>query len=105
MRNACDSSFNAVTAMLKAGLPVKIIDCFRSLFEKHAFSSSTNLRQIIPLVHKIEMDKIKKVIDKKHVSIIFDGTKNVCEAMVIVVRYITDDWVKQQCVCRFQSFG
>ena len=80
--------------MLKAGLPVKKIDCFRSLFEEHTFSltSSTNLRQIIPLVHKIEMDKIKKAIDKKHISIIFDGTTNVCEAMVIVVRYITDDY-------------
>ena len=46
------------------------------------------------------MDKIKKAIDKKHISIIFHGTTNVCEAMVIVVRYITDDWVIQQCACR-----
>ena len=93
---------NVITAMIKAGLPVKKIDCFRSLFEEHTFSltSSTNLCQIIPLVHKIEMDKIKKAMDKKRISIIFDGTMNVCNAMVIVVRYITDDWVIQECVCR-----
>ena len=42
---------NVVTAMLKAGLPIHKIDCFRSLLEEHAYSltSSSNLRQIIPL--------------------------------------------------------
>ena len=65
-----------------------------------SLTNSTNLRQLIPLIHKIEMDKVKKAIDKRHVSIIFDGTTNVCEAMVIVLRYVTDDWVVKQCVCR-----
>ena len=93
---------NVVTAMLKSGLPIHKIDCFRSLLEEHAFSltSSSNLRQIIPFIHKNEMEKIKEAVDKKHVSIIFDGTTHVCEAMVIVVRYVTDDWLINQRVCR-----
>ena len=80
-----------VLATLKAGLPVKNIDGFQSLLEEHTFSltSSTNPCQIIPLIHKIEMDKIKKAIYKKHVSIIFDGTTNVCKAIVIAVGYMT----------------
>ena len=48
------------------------------------------------------MDKIK---NKKHVSIIFDGTTSVYEAMLIVVHYITDDWVIQQLIINtFLSF-
>ena len=71
------------------------IDCFRSLLEEYAFSptSSSNLRQMIPFIHNNEMKKIKEAIEKKHVSIIFDGTTHVCEVMVIVVRYVTDDWL------------
>ena len=61
---------NVVTAMLKAGLPIHKIDCFRSLLEEHAYSltSSSNLRQIIPFIHYNEMEKIKKAVDKKPVD-------------------------------------
>ena len=93
---------NVVTAVLKAGLLIHKIDCFRSLLEEHAYSltSSSILRQIIPFIHNNEMEKIKKAVDKKPVSIIFDGTTHVCEAMAIVLRFITDNWLIKQSVCR-----
>ena len=36
----------------------------------------------------------------RNVCIIFDRTINVCEAMVIGLRYIIEDWVIQRCICR-----
>ena len=90
-----------VTAMLKAGVPLFKIDSFRDLLEEHALSlsSSTNLRQLLPFILHEETNRLRKEIAGKHVSIIFDGTTHVCEAMVIVLRYV-DDWVINQSVCR-----
>ena len=33
-------------------------------------------------------------------AVIFDGTTHVCEAMVVVLRYVDDDWKIKQLVCR-----
>ena len=35
-------------------------------------------------------------------SIIFDGTTHVCEAFVVVLRYLTDEWELKQCVGRLK---
>ena len=88
--------------MLKAGVPLNKIDSFRDLLEEHAFAltNSTKLRQLLPFILHEEISRLRKEITDRYVSIIFDGTTHVCEAMVIVLRYITDDWIIKQCVCR-----
>jgi len=90
-----------VRTMLRAGVLLSKVDQFRDL-EEHAFAltSATNLRQLLPFLHREELNVLKREIANKSLSIIFDGTTHVCEAMVIVVRYITDDWVIKRCVCR-----
>ena len=45
------------------------------------------------------MTKVKNDINGKCVSVIFDGTTHVCEAMVII-RFIDDEWCIQQRVAR-----
>ena len=82
-----------VSTMLKVGVPLEKIDLFRSLLEEHAYSltSSTHLRQLIPFIIQEELSKIKKEILRRPLSIFFDGTTHVCEAFVIVLRYLTDD--------------
>ena len=88
--------------MLRAGVPLSKVDQFRDLLEEHAFAltSATNLRQLLPFLHREELNVLKREIANKSLSIIFDGTTHVCEAMVIIVWYITDDWVIKLCVCR-----
>ena len=90
-----------VTAMLKAGVPLNKIDL---IFEEHgyALTSSTHFRQLIPFIHQEELSRIKREIRQWPLSIIFDGTTNVCEAFVIVLRYLTDDWELKQCVGRLK---
>ena len=89
-----------VTTMLKAGVPLNKIDLFRDLLEEHgyALTTSTHLRQLIPFIHQEELSRIKREIRQRPLSIIFDGTTHVCEAFVIVLCYLTDDWLLKQCV-------
>ena len=89
-----------MTAMLKAGVPLSKVDLFRDLLEEHGYAlmSSTNLRQLIPFIHQEELSRIKQDILNQPLSIIFDGTTHVCEAFVVVLRYLTDDL--KQCVGR-----
>ena len=91
-----------VRTMLRAGIPLSKIDQFRDLLEEHAFAltSDTTLRQLLSFLHCEELNDLKRKIADKSLSIISDGTTHVCEAMVIVARYITDDWEIIQRVCR-----
>ena len=87
-----------VTALLKAGVPLSKVDSFRDLFEEtgYALCDSSHLRRLIPFILQDEISKLKQAIDGRHVAIIFDGTTHVCEAFVIVLRYVDGDWAIQQ---------
>ena len=87
-----------MTAILKAGVPLSQVDLFRDLLKEHgnALTSSINLRQLIPFIHQEELSRIKQEILNQPLSIIFDGTTHVCEAFVVVLRYLTDDWELKQ---------
>ena len=93
-----------MTAMLKAGVPHSKVNLFQGLLEEHgyALTSSTNLSQLIPLIHQEELSRIKQEILNQSLSIIFDGTTHVSEAFVVVLRYLTDDWELKQCVGRLK---
>ena len=47
-----------------------------------------------------ELIDLRQSIEGKPVAVIFDGTTHVCEALVIVLRYIDDRWNIKQQVCR-----
>ena len=89
-----------MTAMLKAGVPLSMVDLFRDLLEEHGYAlmSSTNLRQPIPFIQQEELSRIKQEILYQPLSITFDGTTHVCEVFVVVLCYLTDDWELKQCV-------
>ena len=93
---------NVVTVLLKAGIPLSKLDILRDVLEENAYSlsDSSHLRRLIPFILQNEVKKIKGEIAGKKVAIIFDGTTHVCEAFVIVLRYIDRHWVIQQRVCR-----
>lgn len=93
-----------VSTMLKAGVPLSKADAFRELLEEDAYAltSAANLRQLLPFIHNQEIKMLKEEIASKPLSIIFDGTTHVCEAMVLVVRFISGEWELQQRVCRLQ---
>ena len=80
-----------MTAMLRAGIPLQKADALREVFEEnengYSLTDSSHLRELIPFLLEQETAQLKKEINGKHLSIIFDGTTHVCEALVIIVRY------------------
>ena len=80
--------------MLKAGVPLNKLDKFRDLLEENALSltTSSSLRQLLPLILQSETQKLKQEIEGKHVSVLFDGTTHICEALVVVLRFVDSDW-------------
>ena len=51
---------------------------------------------MIDVINKEEKDKVKKEIAGRNVSIIFDGTTHVAEALNIILRFVSDDWKIEQ---------
>ena len=56
----------------------------------------------MPFIQEKELTKLRKEIAGKELSVIFDGTTYLGEALAIVIRYVTDDWSIQQKLVRLQ---
>jgi hypothetical protein len=91
-----------VTTFLKAGVPLGKVDKFRGLLEEHAYSLSDRrgMSDLIPFIQSEEQQQIKAELQGKNVSVIFDGTTRLGEALVIVLRFV-DDFVIKQHLVRF----
>lgn len=85
---------------MKAEVPLNKIDCFRELLEEEAFSltSSRNLSDLIDVIAKDEMKKVKEEIKRRDVSITFDGTTHVAKALNIILQFVTEWKVEQRLV-------
>ena len=91
-----------VRAFLRAGVPLQKIDSFRELLEESAFSlsSSQHMRDLIPFIRSEEQRQTMEELRGRDVSVIFDGTTHVAEAMAIVVRCVNSDWTITQRLVR-----
>ena len=55
---------------------------------------------ICPFIQKCEADAISEEIKEKNVSVCFDDTTHLGEALAIVLCFIDDGWnIKQRLVC------
>ena len=88
---------------LKAGIPLYKMDDFRELLEEgcYCLTSAPNMQQLIPFIRK-EEEMIKREISGNNVSMIFDGTARLGEALAIVLRFVTADWEIKQRLVRLQ---
>ena len=89
---------------LKAGVPLQKLDDFRELLEEGGYrlTSVPNMRQLIPFVRKEEEEIIKGELAGHNISVIFDGTTRLGEALAIVIRFVTADWEVKQRLVRLQ---
>ena len=58
------------------------------------------MQQLILFILERELIDLRQSFEGKPVSVIFDGTTHVCEALVIVLRYVDDGWNIKQQVCQ-----
>ena len=61
---------------------------FREIFEESAYclTDRRHVFDLVPFIQKQELAKLRKEIDGKEVSVIFDGTTYLVEALAIVIR-------------------
>ena len=83
------------------------IDCFKDILEHNAYrlTDKRNLFDLVPFIQQQEQTVLQQKIKGKNVSVIFDGTSRLREALAIVIRYITDDWKIQQNLIRLQMLA
>ena len=83
-----------VKDFLKAGVPLYKIDKLRNLLERggNRLTDSSHLRQHIPLILKQETERLKEEIATRDLGLIFDGSTRLGEAIVIIVRFVSDNW-------------
>lgn len=83
-----------VTTFLRAGVPLSKIDCFRDILEEHAYrlTDRWHMLDLVPFILKDEQEKLKDEISGRELSVIFDGTTRLGEAMAVLVRFVSDDW-------------
>ncbi|CAB3995445.1 RNA-directed DNA polymerase from transposon BS [Paramuricea clavata] len=72
-----------VTAFMKAGIAINKINCFRSILEERRKKNTL------------------EELTGREISIVFDGTTRLGEALVIIVRFLDSEWKIQQRLLRF----
>uniref|UniRef100_A0A1X7U381 DUF4371 domain-containing protein n=1 Tax=Amphimedon queenslandica TaxID=400682 RepID=A0A1X7U381_AMPQE len=85
---------------LRAGVPFEKVFYFRELLEESAYRlvDKRHLLDIIPFILKEEKAQIKKEIEDKFVSVIFDGTSRLGEVLVVLLRYVHQMKIEQRLV-------
>ena len=93
-----------VSAFLRAGIPLNKVEVFRELLEETGYrlTDRRNMHDLIPFIHKQEFERIQGEISGKDVSVVFDGTTRLGEALAIVVRYVDTEWQITQRLVRLQ---
>ena len=93
-----------VRVFLRTATPLNKLSYFRCLLEENALrlADRRQMADLTPFVLSQEQESIKKEISNKYLSVIFDGTTRLGEAMGIVVRYIDDEWSIQQRLIRLK---
>ena len=87
-----------VEEFLKAGIPIRKMDKLRTLLERQGYrlSHSSNMMDYVTIIYKQEIERIKAEIRQgvstRDVSVIYDGSTRQGEAIVILVRFVDDDW-------------
>ena len=91
-----------MSTFLKAGVPINKIPVFREILDENALrlAGRKPMSDLIPFVLQEEKQQIRSEINNKPISVIFDGTTRLGEALAVIVRYVepTDFCIQQRLV-------
>ena len=93
-----------LSTFLRAGVPLNKLELFRGLFEENGYrlTDRCNMYDLIPFIQKYESNIISEEIKGKDLSVMFDGTTRLGEALAIVIRFVDDGWKINQRLIRLQ---
>ena len=91
--------------MMYAGVPMAKIDMLRKLLERegHSLTDSSHMRWYIPQIEDREIKQVVKELFEQDFAVIFDGTTRLGEAINIVTRSITEDFVIRMRLVAFKT--
>ena len=98
--------WRVMETMLYAGVPAAKMDMLRKLLERegHNLTDPSHMKSMfIPQIEDREIKLIVKELLEQHFSVIFDGTTRLGEAINIVTRSITDDFVIRMRLVAFKT--
>ena len=89
---------------LQAAVPLAKLDTFREILKENAYrlSDRRHMSDLVPFILSQERADVKREVSGRPLSVIFDGTTRLGEALVIVVRFVDDEFVIQQRLVRLQ---
>ena len=89
---------------LKAGLPLSKVDDLRPVLEqKFRPTSQTRLRKLIPTILEQGQQRLASEIKGHAISVVFDVTTRLGEAIAIIVRFLDNEWCVQQRLIRLRT--
>ncbi|XP_065892612.1 uncharacterized protein [Dysidea avara] len=93
-----------VESFLRAAVPLSKLQHFRKLLEETGYrlTDRHHMSDLIPVVLKQEKSRIQGEISEQDVSVIFDGTSRLGEALAMVVRFVTCEWNIEQRLIKVQ---
>ena len=93
-----------LSTFLRAGVALNKLELFRELFEENGYrlTDRHNMYDLIPFIQKRESNIISEEIKGKDLSVIFDGTTWLGEALAIVIHFVDDGWKINQRLIRLQ---
>ena len=68
-------------------------------------SDRRHMSNLVPLIISQEQADVKQEISGRPVSVIFDGTTRLGEAMAVIVRFVDDKLAIQQRLIRLHAAG
>ena len=88
-----------------SGIPLAKADHLRNLLERGGESSthSSHLAVDIPKIEGREFQKLRSELRGQHMSLQFDGTGRLGEAVNAVVRFVPEDFTLQHRLVMFRS--
>jgi hypothetical protein len=92
--------------MMYAGVPMAKIDMLRSLLERegHSLTDRSHMSRLyIPQIEDREIKRVVKELLQQYFTVIFDGTTRLGEAINIVTRSITDDFMIRMRLVAFKT--
>ena len=89
-------------AFLRAGVPLSMLQYFRELLEERAYRlmDTRHMLDMVPFILSQERKQVKKEVEGKCVSVIFDGTSRLSEVLAVVLCFIDGDFQIQQHLVR-----
>ena len=101
---------DCLKTFMSGGVPLFKLDHFRPLLEQHGerLTASQHMADLIPMIRDKEVGDTKAFLSNRkyrHISIIFDGTTHVCEAMAIIARCVDEDFTIHQRLINIAQAG